>query len=304
MKKSIRLLVVVAFGAIATFSCKEKEPTPEPTPTLRFSYSVDGMQAAFTAMINYGNAFQWDFGDGTTSTEKNPVHVYAEGGTYDVTLSVTGRGETKSFTKEVSLALSNLQMLAGDNRFPNGKKWKISASHSSTDRFAVADANFTNVQALSAGILGSAVGLPEVYEDVFLFKNDGTYQHLPKTGNGAFAGLVYTMVSGIQILNATPTSQEFGLCYGAYTPQAGATFTFVEKEDYPIMTAYGNTTYQNVMTIDFSGTEFIGFMDFTRKCIVRSLTPTSMQLVLFVCAAPQAAPYPTHAILLTFEVVS
>ncbi len=34
-------------------------------------------------------SWSWDFGDGTTSGEQNPVHVYAEAGTYTVTLTAT-----------------------------------------------------------------------------------------------------------------------------------------------------------------------------------------------------------------------
>lgn len=33
-----------------------------------------------------GTSFQWDFGDGVTSSERNPSHTYAEGGIYTVTL--------------------------------------------------------------------------------------------------------------------------------------------------------------------------------------------------------------------------
>jgi len=309
MKQSFHLLIVVfVLSAITMFSCMEKEPVSEPTEKLNFFFSVVDKQAAFTAMINYGDVFLWDFGDGQTSNEKNPVHIYADGGTYDVKLSVTGKGTTKEITKEVSLALSNLQMLAGDNRFPNGKKWRISSNHSTTDRFAVADANFTSVQPISAGLLGDiGLGLPQAYDDEFVFKTDRSYQHLPKHG-GSLAGLLYSLVTtggtGSSILFMTSTSQEFGLCYNAYTPQSGATFTFVEKEDFTVTTAYGNVTYPNVMTLDFSGTEFIGFMDFTRKCIVRSLTPTSMQLALFVSADVSGSTMlPTHAVLMTFEVV-
>ena len=35
-----------------------------------------------------GDVFEWDFGDGETSTEFNPTHVYKKEGTYDVTLKV------------------------------------------------------------------------------------------------------------------------------------------------------------------------------------------------------------------------
>lgn len=37
---------------------------------------------------NYGNDILWDFGDGTTSTDPYPVHVYANPGTYIVCLTV------------------------------------------------------------------------------------------------------------------------------------------------------------------------------------------------------------------------
>lgn len=310
MNKSVQLLIVVfAISAIATFSCKEKQPTPDPTEKLNFFLSIDdaAKQVAFSAMINYGDVFLWDFGDGQTSNEKNPVHVYAEGGTYDVKLSVTGKGQTKEITKEVSVALTNMLMLAGDNsRFPNGKKWRMSVSHSSTDKFAESDANFTTVTTLAEGILGMGLGLSEVYEDEYLFKSDGTYQQLPKHG-GAFASTLYAMATtgGASIIKVASEKEYEFLCYAAYNPETDATYTFIpEKYDFTIATAYGPMTYKDVMTLDFSGAAFIGFMDHTRKCIVRNLTPTSMQLVLFASLEPTGATtLPTHAMWITFEVV-
>ena len=48
---------------------------------------------------SYGNisSWEWDFGDGTTSTEQNPIHIYKEDGVqYTVTLTVKGpEGESK-----------------------------------------------------------------------------------------------------------------------------------------------------------------------------------------------------------------
>jgi PKD repeat protein len=37
-------------------------------------------------------AWAWDFGDGSTSAERNPLHVYATPGTYSVTLTASGPG--------------------------------------------------------------------------------------------------------------------------------------------------------------------------------------------------------------------
>jgi PKD repeat protein len=53
-----------------------------------------------------GNAesYLWDFGDGTTSTEMNPVHVYAKAGTFEVTLTITaGDQTTDMFTSGIKI---------------------------------------------------------------------------------------------------------------------------------------------------------------------------------------------------------
>lgn len=44
-------------------------------------------------------SWAWNFGDGTTSTESNPVHVYQNAGLYSVTLTVGNDGGTNSTTR-------------------------------------------------------------------------------------------------------------------------------------------------------------------------------------------------------------
>ncbi len=58
-----------------------------------FFATTNGTTTAFTDFSNNGNtsdgiAWTWDFGDGNTSTEQNPIHVYAEEGNYTVCLTV------------------------------------------------------------------------------------------------------------------------------------------------------------------------------------------------------------------------
>ncbi|MDD5778550.1 MAG: PKD domain-containing protein [Candidatus Thermoplasmatota archaeon] len=47
---------------------------------------------------------QWNFGDGSSSTDTNPVHQFQGIGTYTVTLTVTGSAGTDSVTKTVTVS--------------------------------------------------------------------------------------------------------------------------------------------------------------------------------------------------------
>ena len=47
----------------------------------------------------YITSWDWAFGDGATSTEKNPSHTYQDSGTFTVSLTVSGPGTTDTETK-------------------------------------------------------------------------------------------------------------------------------------------------------------------------------------------------------------
>jgi C1A family cysteine protease len=49
----------------------------------------------------------WDFGDGTTSTEKNPTHTYAKAGTFTVNLTVKNSGGEDLTTKDSLITVGN-----------------------------------------------------------------------------------------------------------------------------------------------------------------------------------------------------
>lgn len=52
-------------------------------------------------------SYLWDFGDGNTSTLRNPTHVYSTPGTYDVSLTVTGpSGLTNTGTRSGYIVVS------------------------------------------------------------------------------------------------------------------------------------------------------------------------------------------------------
>lgn len=68
-----------------------------------FSFATSGLEVTFTNNSLNATTYSWDFGDGATSTEMNPVHTYAAAGTYDVVLEVSGNGQTESITQSVTV---------------------------------------------------------------------------------------------------------------------------------------------------------------------------------------------------------
>jgi PKD repeat protein len=44
-------------------------------------------------------SYRWTFGDGTSSTEKNPIHTYTKAGTYTVTLTTTNAAGSSTVTR-------------------------------------------------------------------------------------------------------------------------------------------------------------------------------------------------------------
>lgn len=59
-----------------------------------------GQQVVFKSKVNaYNPSYLWDFGDGTTSNNAQPHHVYDKAGNYEVTLTVVNN-ETKQKTVE------------------------------------------------------------------------------------------------------------------------------------------------------------------------------------------------------------
>lgn len=77
-------------------------------PVADFSAVPDGLSVVFTdaSSDSDGNiaSRSWDFGDGGSATDANPVHAYAEAGSYDVTLTVTDDdGASSSRTRSVTV---------------------------------------------------------------------------------------------------------------------------------------------------------------------------------------------------------
>jgi hypothetical protein len=310
MKKLILFACIVFVVGMTLFQSCKKEESNDP-PKAGIFYSVVGKQVAFTALTKRAETWNWKFGDGESSSEMNPVHVYTDGGYYLVILTATdASGRTAVDSANLAVDLTPYVLLTGGPTAVNGKTWKLTANHTANDRLANADADFSVAAgapaALPQGVFGLYLNMAEVYDDTYTFYFDGDYAHDTKADGAAFAGIVNQMITngGAGIVNAG--GADFGLCTGLYTPQTGATFTYVESENFAVPSVYGPggvLTYTGVSTLDFSGTEFVGFLDHQRKVIVQEITDNSMRLVMFMAASPTYFPLNTHALVLSFEVV-
>ncbi|MDX9908373.1 MAG: PKD domain-containing protein, partial [Mariniphaga sp.] len=83
-KKLIFLTFILSLVVLLLPSCADEETRPEFPLSAIIHNSIDGKQAAFVALTHSAVSWEWDFGDGNTSTDKETVHVYKDGGYYDV----------------------------------------------------------------------------------------------------------------------------------------------------------------------------------------------------------------------------
>lgn len=88
--------------------------------TASFSYSSNGLLATFQNNSNFADTYNWDFGDGSTSTQVTPTHVYASAGTYQVLLRSSNcfsSDADTSWANVVNTGIDEIQPL--DAAYPN-----------------------------------------------------------------------------------------------------------------------------------------------------------------------------------------
>ncbi len=75
------------------------------TPTFSaFGYTINGSQVNFINQSNNSSGSLWNFGDGNTSTQQNPVHTYSNDGTYSVKLISAGICGPDTSSTQITIA--------------------------------------------------------------------------------------------------------------------------------------------------------------------------------------------------------
>ena len=142
------------------------------SPSADFTFEVLGLEVAFSdASVDPDGqiaSWEWDFGDGNTSTVQNPSHQYLDSGTYSVTLTVTDDlGAKDTTTAEVTVSAGGALSLTAVG-------YKVQG-----------------LQKVDLTWTGGSTANVEIYRDgqlIATMPNDGFYtDHIDARGSGSYS---------------------------------------------------------------------------------------------------------------------
>ena len=144
-------------------------------------------------------SYEWNFGDGKTSTESSPVHQYESKGVYKVSLIAKGNGKSNTYTETIKLEEPTVCYVdkIEFNIIPkNNEYYKIECTD---DYLFIKDLYWA-----TNWILLSSANLPYTYninkkidfsKDEYVFR---LFQNSSKSGNGKEIGAWVVKPSGIK----------------------------------------------------------------------------------------------------------
>jgi PKD repeat protein len=80
---------------------------PPAKPVADYTYVATGLSVLFTDASVGATSYRWQFGDGSESTERSPLHVYAQAGSYVVTLTASNSGGESAKSQFVNVTLGD-----------------------------------------------------------------------------------------------------------------------------------------------------------------------------------------------------
>ncbi len=206
----------------------DEPPIPDPKPVAAFSGAADGLTVTFTNTSKYADSYSWDFGDGNSSSDPNPVHTYANAGVYDVKLTATNAVGSTTATQQ--FAVTSGAMVESDLY---GAPWKIRPEALSI--FVGPGLGNSTWWSVPLNFLdGSSTGSDDwscIVNDEFIFSAGGVYEY--KTNgdarNDGYMGSPNGCISDSE-LAASGNGAAFGSAVHSFS------FTPASGSDRPVIT--------------------------------------------------------------------
>ena len=274
---------------ICLTACKEEEIPP---PELSIFVTVDGFSVNIAAESPEATAWQWNYGDGTTSDSVGShTHTYATEGDFTIECTVTGEGGTTTKTEDVTIVATIEDLLSGGTAAANGKTWVLSRTPGGNDGVGHIKTELVpNIFPAIADLL-DYIGLPDEYDNEYTFFADGSYE-IDNVNGDVMAPWVYCEfeVDAGDIVKTT----SYGFFQITYPNPEAPTWTLHENAQLIVETVYDEDidigpkpgvpetiTYEDVDYITFEGDGFIGLQDYTTTAMIREISPDRMVITVF-----------------------
>jgi len=83
-------------------------------PVADFTYTINELEVDFQNESSNATSYVWNFGDGGTSTQINPIHEYDEDGVYIVTLTASNECGSDVFVQEIEIITLPVAFFSSD----------------------------------------------------------------------------------------------------------------------------------------------------------------------------------------------
>lgn len=110
MKTLKRILPAVLIALLTIVGCKDNTYNFDDLPeTVKSFFTIAATELKIDEAIQFSNvsenadSYSWDFGDGTSSTEKSPSKTYTLPGIYTVKLKAVGAGGTGNYSADLAV---------------------------------------------------------------------------------------------------------------------------------------------------------------------------------------------------------
>jgi len=114
------------YSVLINTACGQGNPTTVvqdiPDAVASFDLFTSFLTAQCTNTSTDATSYLWDFGDGNTSTDPNPIHIYSDTGNYTITLTATGPCGSDVYTTPMNaniVGVNELPMFSSLDVYPN-----------------------------------------------------------------------------------------------------------------------------------------------------------------------------------------